>query len=226
MKHNPSILIGALSLLSAIFVDAENALILDSFEQNIDSVSLGDWGGSRIPDGVKFTRYAKSGVEDPNVTHGTNSLQVDLSVGEWWVHDFKITLSEEASNKVREAAKSTNEARYILRYDMIFPALGTAWMNNEVFFGSNSDQLDSNNGKRTMSLALDLITGIPDDGPIVIRFADNFDATEDPFVGPLTVYVDNLRLVDTYAPGAQPITHVLQSFENSQNPTGSATDFT
>src|SRR5262249_52879220 len=97
---------------------------------------------------------------------------------------------------------------------------------NEVFFGSNSDQLDSNNGKRTMSLALDLITGIPDDGPIVIRFADNFDATEDPFVGPLTVYVDNLRLVDTYAPGAQPITHVLQSFENSQNPTGSATDFT
>jgi hypothetical protein len=73
---------------------------------------------------------------------------------------------------------------------------------------------------------LDLITGIPDDGPIIIRFADNFDATEDPFVGPLTVYVDNLRLVDTYAPGAQPITHVLQSFEDSQNLTGGATNFT
>jgi hypothetical protein len=60
----------------------------------------------------------------------------------------------------------------------------------------------------------------------VIRFADNFDATQDPFVGPLTVYVDNLRLVDTYAPGAQPVTYVLQSFEDNQNPIGGAADFT
>src|SRR5262245_46079340 len=141
MKHNPSVLIGALSLLSAIFVGAENAFILESFEQNIDSISQGDWGGSRIPDGVRFKQYVKASNDDINVTHGTNSLQVDLTVGEWWVHDFKITFSEEASNKIREASKSTNVARYILRYDMIFPASGTAWMNNEVFFGSNSDQL-------------------------------------------------------------------------------------
>src|SRR2546426_3634263 len=206
MKNKPFILAGALGLLSAVVVSAEKAVILESFEQSIDSVTLGDWGGSRIPDGVALKQYTKTGIDDINVTHGTNSLRVDLSLSEWWVHDFKITLSEDASNKIREAWKSTDVARYILRYDIIFPS-GTAWMNNEVFFGSNSDQLDSNNGKRTMSLALDLITGLSEDGPIVIRFADNFDATEDPFVGPLTVYVDNVRLVDTYAAGAQPVTH-------------------
>ena len=225
MKNKAFILAGALGLLSAVFVSAEKAVILESFEQSIDSVTLGDWGGSRIPDGVALKQYTKTGTDDINVTHGTNSLRVDLSVSEWWVHDFKITLSEDASNKIREAWKSTDVARYILRYDIIFPS-GTAWMNNEVFFGSNSDQLDSNNGKRTMSLALDLIAGLPEDGPIVIRFADNFDATEDPFVGPLTVYVDNVRLVDTYAAGAQPVTYVLQTFEDSQNPTGGAADFT
>ncbi|MBI4662934.1 MAG: hypothetical protein HY735_29340 [Verrucomicrobia bacterium] len=225
MKHIYKTIIGTVSLLSAAALFAENAVILESFEQNIDAVSRGDWGGSRIPDGVALLQYAKTGADDPNVTHGSKSLQVDLTVGEWWVHDFKIALSEDASNKVRQAAKSTDVARYILRYDLIFPT-GTSWMNNQVFFGSIIDQLDSNNGKRTMSLALDLVTGLPEEGQIVIRFADNFDATEDPFVGPLTVYVDNLRLVDTHATGAKPVTYVLQSFEDNKNPTGGAQDFT
>lgn len=225
MKSFTKTLIGALSLLSAAMLSAGNAVVLESFETNIDSASLGDWGGSRIPDGVKLIQYTKADADDKNVTHGSKSLQVDLSVGEWWVHDFKIALSEEASNKVRAAAKSTDVARYILRYDMVFPT-GTSWMNNQVFFGSIIDQLESNNGKRTMSLALDLVSGLPEEGQIVIRFADNFDATEDPFVGPLTVFVDNLRLVDTYAPGAKPVTYVLQSFEDSKNATGGAQDFT
>lgn len=218
-------LIGALGAFYTATLCAENAVVLESFETNIDSVTLGDWGGARIPDGVTLLQYTRTDAKDPNVTQGTKSLQVDLSLAEYWVHDFKITLSDDASNKVRVAAKSSDVARYILRYDMIFPS-GTSWMNNEVFFGSNSDQLDSNNGLRTMSLSLDLITGLPDEGPITIRFADNFDATEDPFVGPLTVYVDNIRLVDTYAPGAKPVTYVLQSFEDSKNPTGGAQDFT
>jgi hypothetical protein len=150
---------------------------------------------------------------------------VDLTLSEGWVHDFRVILSDDASNRVREAAKSTDVARYILRYDIIFPG-GPSWMNSQVFFGQVNDQLDSNNGKRTMSLALDLITGLPEEGPITIRFAENFDATEDPFVGPMTVYVDNIRLVDTYAPGAKPVTYVLQSFEDSANPIGGAQEFT
>jgi hypothetical protein len=42
----------------------------------------------------------------------------------------------------------------------------------------------------------------------------------------LTLYVDNIRLVDTYAPGAKPVTTVLQGFEDSANATGGALDFT
>lgn len=225
MKPVTTTLIGVLGMLGTATLCAEKAVVLESFETSIESVSLGDWGGSRIPDGVTFTQYSRTDAKDVNVTHGNKSLRVDLTTSEGWVHDFKIALSDDASNQVRAAAKSTDVARYILRYDLIFPS-GTSWMNNEVFFGSNSDQVDSNNGRQTMSLALDLITGLPDDGPIVIRFADNFDATEDPFVGPLPVYVDNIRLVDTYATSAKPVTYVLQSFEDAKNPTGGAQDFT
>lgn len=218
-----------LIITSALTTGAENAVILEDFEESIDTASQGDWGGSRIPDGVALSQYTKTGVDDINVTHGDKSLKVDLSVAEFWVHDFKVTLSEEASRQVHEAVRSTDLARYILRYDVIFPG-GTAWMNNQVFFGDLNDQLDTPNstsgGKATMSIALDLINGIADDeSPIVIRFADNFDATEDPFVG-LTVYLDNIRLVDTYAPGAQPVTTVIQGFEDAANPTGGAADFT
>src|SRR5687767_3311408 len=106
---------------SALTVAAENAVILEDFEESIDTVSQGDWGGSRVPDGVVLSQYTKTGADDINVTHGNKSLKVDLSVGEYWVHDFKVTLSEEASRKVHEAVKSTDLARYILRYDIIFP---------------------------------------------------------------------------------------------------------
>ena len=82
MKNKPFILAGALGLLSAVFVSAEKAVILESFEQSIDSVTLGDWGGSRIPDGVALKQYTKTGIDDINVTHGTNSLRVDLSLSE------------------------------------------------------------------------------------------------------------------------------------------------
>ncbi|MCZ7634617.1 MAG: hypothetical protein M5U12_00200 [Verrucomicrobia bacterium] len=163
------------------------------------------------------------------MTHGNKSLQVELYYFEGWVHDFMITLSEEASDKVREAARSADVARYILRYDIIFPG-GTSWMNNQAFFGNINDQLDTpsagSGGKATMSWAVDLVEGLPEEGPITLRFADNFDAIEDPFYGPLTLYVDNLRLVDTYAPGATPVTTVLQSFEDANDPTGGAADFT
>ena len=217
------------ALAGAVACGAENAVILESFEENIESVALGNWGGDRIPDGVILQQYTKWGDEDINVTHGNKSLQVELYYFEGWVHDFMITLSEEASDKVREAAQSTDVARYFLRYDIIFPG-GTAWMNNQAFFGNINDQLDTpsagSGGKATMSWAVDLVEGLPEAGPIILRFADNFDANEDPFYGPLTLHVDNLRLVDTYAPGATPVTTVLQSFEDAENPTGGAADFT
>ncbi|HRY49878.1 MAG TPA: hypothetical protein P5186_17655 [Candidatus Paceibacterota bacterium] len=229
MKTSSYLLVSALSLVSSMTLATENAVILEDFEENIDSVMQGNWGGSRIPDGVIFQQYTKTSDEDINVTHGSKSLQVDLSLSEGWVHDFMITLSEEASAKVLEAAKSTDVARFILRYDLAFPP-GTSWMNSQVFLGDVNDQLDTpsgaNGGMRTMSIALDLVKGLPEEGLVIIRFAENFDATEDPFVGPLSLFVDNIRLVDTYAPGATPVTTVLQGFEDANNPTGGAADFT
>jgi hypothetical protein len=40
------------------------------------------------------------------------------------------------------------------------------------------------------------------------------------------LYYDNIRLVDTYAPGAKPVTQVVQSFEDPKDPTGGVTNFT
>src|SRR5689334_4410692 len=95
----------ALSLLSAASIVAENAVILEDFEDNIDSATPGDWGGARIPDGVALSHYTKAGDDDLNVTHGKKSLQIDLSVAEYWVMDWKVTLSDDASQKLHDAIK-------------------------------------------------------------------------------------------------------------------------
>ena len=146
-------LVSAVSLLSLANLFAENA-ILEDFEDSIDSVSQGDWGGPRIPDYVTFEQYTKTGVDDINVTHGNKSLKMDLSA-EGWCLDARITLSDEASQKVHEAVKSSDVARYLLRFDVIFPG-GTDWMNEQVFLGTHNDQLDTpsaaNGGKTTIEI--------------------------------------------------------------------------
>jgi hypothetical protein len=92
--------------------------------------------------------------------------------------------------------------------------------------GYMNDQLDSNNGKLTMSVALDVIgTNVPPEGPITITLAQNFDATEDPFTS-FNMYLDNFRLVDTYAAGASAMVYPLQSFESAEDPLGGAANFT
>lgn len=198
---------------------AENAVLLEGFETSIDSATA---LGSR----ASLDTYTSTGAEDPSVTQGTKSLQVTLSEQEWWNQDLRITFSEEASARIREACLSPDQARYILRWDQVYPASGTtAWMNTQMSFdgvGCMNDQMDSNNGLRTMSVALDLIgTNVPPEGPITLTLAHNYDATEDPFTS-FTTYYDNFRLVDTYVPGAKAVVHVLQSFESADDPIGGA----
>lgn len=228
MKKQNTVLIVALGLFPAA-LHAETTTLLESFEDSIDSASLMNWGGRPAldPPGVTLEQYTKTGDDDVFVTQGQKSLKVTLSGSEWWSADFKITLSEEAAAKVREAARSTDLARYVLRWDVVFPPSGTtSWMNSQLQgFGGVYDQLDSNNGLRTMSVALDLLNPLPEEGPLELIFAQNFDAIEDPFSS-LDLYVDNIRLVDTYAPGAQPKVYVLQSFEDPNDPTGGAANFT
>jgi hypothetical protein len=116
-----------------------------------------------------------------------------------------------------------------LRWDYSFPPSGTtAWMNSQVFIAGVSglnDQLDSNNGRLSHSIDLQTLAALPAEGPVVLQFAQNFDASEDPF-SQLSVYVDNIRLIDTYAAGATPVVTVLQSFESADDPIGGAANFT
>jgi hypothetical protein len=230
MMHLHRTLGGALTLLSAVALSAQEVTVLESFEDNIDAASLMDWGGRTAldPVGVVLAHHTKTGEEDLFVSHGEKSLKVTLSGAEFWSADFQVTLSEEASTLVREAAATGDVAQYVLRWDYVFPPEGTtAWMNSAIQgFGGNYDQLESNSSRRTMSIALDLLPDpLPEEGPLVLMFAQNFDATADPFTS-LDVYMDNIRLVNTYAPGATPKSYILQSFEDPNDPIGGVVNFT
>ncbi len=212
---------------SLVFARAENAVVLESFEDNITSASPLATPGSRpsmTPPGVTLTSYAKRGSEDENVTHGRKSLKIVLSGRQKHSPDFQIKLSDAASAKVRAAMASPDVARYILRYDLVFPLLESfEYFNSGVQFGDCRDVLISAGGKRTMSIALDLLTGIPQSGPLTLLISDDF--TFKPAFTNVTLYLDNIRLVDTYAPGARPTNYVLQSFESSTNALGGAAHF-
>jgi hypothetical protein len=195
---------------------AENAVLLEGFEQNVDAA---------VSTHERTTLASYTSVPDATfVTQGSNSLEITISATEFWGHDIDITFSDENSQKLRDLVSSNQVARYILRFDFIFPPSGfTAWMSTQVGGWGLGDQLDSNNGTNTMSLPLDLIGALPEEGPVTLGLNLNFDASEDPF-GSMKGYLDNIRVVDTYAPGAQPVVYVLQSFESSTDPTGGATD--
>jgi hypothetical protein len=211
-------LAGALSLfVHSTSSAAENAVLLEGFETSIDAATA---ASARVTLALKTS----TGPEDRGVTQGTKSLEMTISETEGWGHDVDILFSDANSDLLRKAAQATNDtARYILRFDYVFPESGvTSWMNVQVGGWAKGDALESNNATNTMSIPLDLVT-VPEEGPITLELNFNFDATEDPFTS-LTGYIDNFRLVDTYAPGAKPVVYLLQSFEDPNDPTGGATD--
>ncbi len=198
---------------------ASTETILESFEDGIGSVQPMDWGGGRGADGlVDLTQYSKTGAEDIAVTHGEKALRVTLRERKFWSSDFAVTLSTEASEILKNAAASREEGRYILRYDLLFPETGDLipWINSTGYIGDRAPgQLEAGSGVRSMSFALDLMAPelpVNGEGQVVLNFAQNFDSTEDPFTS-IDLYVDNIRLVDTYAPGSVPVITVLDSFE-------------
>jgi len=207
---------------------AEKAVVLESFESGISAVTLRTNTGGRpllTPPGVSLSQRVRESSGDSTVTEGNKSLQVVLRGRQKYSADFKVTLSESASDQIRKAMRSTDEARYLLRYDVIFPPLRDfAYFNSVLRFGDNRDVLISSGGKRTMSIALDLLTGLPDKGPLTLEFADDFELKGE--FSSVTFYLDNIRLVDSYVDGAKPVVYVLQSFENSSAPTGNASAFT
>ncbi len=221
-------IIFAFSTMLAACLHAENAQVLESFESGITSASLlTTYGGRpmRTPPGVTLSGYSKTGSDDNNVTDGDKCVKVVLSGAGGYSADFQIQLSPEASDKVRQAAASTNVARYILRYDVIFPPMKEFdYFNSGLQIGSSRYVLVSVGGKRSMSVPLDLIKGLPENGPITLEIFDDF-AHFGAFTN-VILYYDNIRLVDTYAPGAKPVTQVVQSFEDPKDPKGGVTNFT
>jgi hypothetical protein len=198
---------------------AENATLLEGFENGIDSVTA---TSGRTTLALKTS----SAPDDPGVTQGKKSLQITVADTEGWAHDFDLTFSDANSDLLRKASQDTNAlGRYVLRFDFVFPGADViSWMDVQVDAWGLGDQVESNNATNTMSIALDLVT-LPTDGQITMPFNLNFAATTPPFTT-LVGYLDNIRLVDTYAPGAKPVTYILQSFEDPKDPTGGATNFT
>src|SRR5688572_16016781 len=103
----------SVAMLASSGFAAENAVLLDSFEQNIDIATA--LGGR-----ATLSQYTATDPSDPNVTHGTKSLQVEITEQEWWVQDLRITFDDATSERIRQAALSLDEARYILRWDVVF----------------------------------------------------------------------------------------------------------
>src|SRR5262245_55188234 len=83
-------------LLAQQLPASENAVLLEGFENNLDYVEV---MGSR----ATLETYAKTTVDDPFVTQGTNALKMTIAGTEWWGQDLRINLSDEASALVRQA---------------------------------------------------------------------------------------------------------------------------
>src|SRR5882757_9981526 len=92
-----NLLIGT-GLLWSLTLCAENAVVLESFESDINCASLVSNPGGRTglsPTGVSLSQHAGKNEGDANVTEGNKSLKVVLSGKQGFGFDFQIKLSVE-----------------------------------------------------------------------------------------------------------------------------------
>ena len=180
------------------------------------------YGGRSGAGNVSNAQYTATGPNDPYVTEGTHSMAITF-FAQGFGNDFQLVLSDTNSLLVEQAAASGQVGRYILRYDMIFanPAQ-YVFFNQTAFIGADWNYLQisaaNTNGLAVFSCALELpALGLPATNSgtnVQIIFGNNFNTTQSPFTN-CTIYLDNIRLVDTYAtPSTKPIIYSLQSFEN------------
>ena len=197
--------------------------------------------------------YTSAGAGDPRVTEGTHSAKIVFPT-DGFGNDFSINLSDLACSMIENAASSNQPARYILRYDVILENINLISYFNEHFFIANAwDYVRSGGGFRTnyngeqfeidsYSLAVELPgvampTNLPP-GANAGDFAsagdvgrtgflsDQFEAVTEPLTN-FTIYIDNVRLIDTYeTPTTTPAVYPMQSFESLTPPLGGATNLT
>lgn len=166
--------------------------------------------------------YTATGPNDPYVTEGTHSMAITF-YADGFGNDFQIVLSDTNSMLVEQAAASGQIGRYVLRYDMIFANPSQyVFFNQTAFLGASWDYIQlsgaNTNGLVSYSCALELpALGLPAPSTgtnVQILIANNFTTTQNPFTN-CTIYLDNVRLVDTYAsPTTVPVIYPLKSFES------------
>lgn len=204
------------TLASCALAHAQSVLLLESFEDSVDAVEVVG-GNARTADDITVSQHTKVDADDIRVTDGEKSFKLELGASPAWNPDTIYTFSEENSTLIKEAWASKAEARYILRFDVVFPE-GLNWGNNTPQLNGNWRYGQAEHGgqlSRTMSIPLDLVERpLNDEDLITLRFIHNFGVDE--FTG-IEMYFDNIRLVDTYASGAVPEVTVLNSFESEDD---------
>lgn len=196
---------------------AQTVTVLESFEDGLDAVTVVG-GGNRGEEDIDLSLHTKAGDDDLAVTDGEKALQITIKNNLAWNADADITLSQEASDLVKQAWASKEEARYLLRFDVTFPEDGYNWGNFQLrVAGFDYAQVESagpNAGR--MSIPLDLVPNdLVAEDQIVLRIVDQYGAADG--VTELTLFLDNIRLVDTYAPGAVPEVTLLNGFETQED---------
>lgn len=197
----------------------ESVTVLESFEDTLDALEvLG--GNRRSAEDIELSQHTRVNAEDIRVTHGEKSLKFTLTTSPAWNPDALYTFSEENSKRIKEAWASRAEGRYILRWDVAFPE-GLNWGNNIVQLNGNWRYGQTEFGgqhSRTMSIPLDLVDrDLLNEDRITMRFIHNFGIAD---FESLELYVDHIRLVDTYTEGAVPETTVLYGFETEEELNG------
>lgn len=185
------------------------------------------YGGRSASGEVTISQYTATGPKDPFVTEGTNSIAITFSaIG--FGNDFQIVLSDTNSYLVEQAAASGQIGRYILRYDEVFPNPSQyGSFNQNVYIGASQEYLSiggavpftTNASLGVYSCALDLPAlglPLPNTGTNVqLIFADLLTTNGSFAATNWTVYIDNIRLVDTYASTSTiPRIYPLLSFKN------------
>lgn len=193
-------------------------VLLESFEE-ADNESILDtailWNGDR-------TEYTVADLTADGtiagVTDGDKALEVSFNTMSGWVQDFQVLLSPEASSTLLEAWNEDALHRWWLLYDITFGSGGGNWANNPVWIGDATygDQIEANgtwDEPVTAFIEFDSVRNgndlVPnEDGRIAIGFGFNGDLSE-----ASKLYIDNIRLLDTYARGYAPEETLIDGLE-------------
>ncbi|HWD20971.1 MAG TPA: hypothetical protein VHB20_17020 [Verrucomicrobiae bacterium] len=245
--------LGTLSLLSVhaegvtVLEGFENGLTVNAAGvTNIAPFSLyGDARGTPCTVSI----YTATDPSDPRVTEGTHSAKI-VFPADGFGNDIGFALSDAAATILENAVSSNQVARYILRYDVIFEHIELlAYFNQHFFIGNDWEYVRSGGaalktvngvqyGVSSFSVPIELPgIGLPHNAPdaynsadfaaagqlgLTAFMADQFNGVSEP-LNNYTIYLDNFRLVDTYANSATvPVTYPLQSFEGSDHLGGAA----